>query len=52
MSSLLQTVVRHYKVLTGKTMTLDVEPSDPTESVKAKIQDTEESLQIYSDSRS
>ena len=29
------------KTLTGKTITLDVEPSDTVESVKAKIQDTE-----------
>jgi ubiquitin len=30
------------KTLTGKTITLDVEPSDTIESVKAKIQDKEE----------
>lgn len=29
------------KTLTGKTITLEVEPSDTTESVKAKIQDRE-----------
>jgi len=29
------------KTLTGKTITLDVEPSDTIESVKAKIQDKE-----------
>ena len=29
------------KTLTGKTITLDVEPSDNIESVKAKIQDKE-----------
>ncbi|XP_023571583.1 ubiquitin-60S ribosomal protein L40-like isoform X1 [Octodon degus] len=31
------------KTLTGKTITLEVEPSDTIENVKAKIQDTEES---------
>ena len=29
------------KTLTGKTITLDVEPSDSIENVKAKIQDNE-----------
>ncbi|KAF4018172.1 hypothetical protein G4228_009421 [Cervus hanglu yarkandensis] len=29
------------KTLTGKTITLEVEPSDTTENVKAKIQDKE-----------
>ena len=29
------------KTLTGKTITLDVEPSDTIESVKAKVQDKE-----------
>jgi len=29
------------KTLTGKTITLDVEPSDTIEAVKAKIQDKE-----------
>ena len=29
------------KTLTGKTITLDVEPSDTTENVKQKIQDKE-----------
>ncbi|XP_036082339.1 ubiquitin-60S ribosomal protein L40-like [Rousettus aegyptiacus] len=31
------------KTLTGKTITLEVKPSDITENVKAKIQDKEES---------
>ncbi|XP_036107122.1 ubiquitin-60S ribosomal protein L40-like [Molossus molossus] len=31
------------KTLTGKTIILEVEPSDTTETVKAKIQDKEES---------
>ncbi|XP_061003922.1 ubiquitin-ribosomal protein eL40 fusion protein-like isoform X2 [Dama dama] len=31
------------KTLMGKTITLEVEPSDTTENVKAKIQDKEES---------
>jgi len=29
----------HIKTLTGKTFTVEVEPSDTTESVKARIQD-------------
>uniref|UniRef100_A0A8C9BTZ3 Ubiquitin-like domain-containing protein n=1 Tax=Phocoena sinus TaxID=42100 RepID=A0A8C9BTZ3_PHOSS len=29
------------KTLTGKTITLEVEPSDTTENIKAKIQDKE-----------
>ncbi|XP_024646595.1 ubiquitin-ribosomal protein eL40 fusion protein-like isoform X1 [Macaca nemestrina] len=32
------------KTLTGKTITLEVEPSDTTENVKAKIQAKEESI--------
>ena len=32
------------KTLTGKTITLDVEPSDTIEAVKAKIQDKEVSI--------
>ncbi|CDJ28935.1 polyubiquitin, putative [Eimeria mitis] len=32
------------KTLTGKTITLDVEPSDTIENVKAKIQDKEERI--------
>ena len=35
------------KTLTGKTITLDVEPSDTIEAVKTKIQDKEVSS-IYS----
>ena len=33
------------KTLTGKTITLEVEPSDTIDNVKTKIQDKEESLQ-------
>lgn len=32
------------KTLTGKTITLDVEPSDTIENVKSKIQDKEVSV--------
>lgn len=32
------------KTLTGKTITLEVEPSDTTENVKSKIQDKEGEL--------
>eukprot|EP00091_Calanus_sinicus_P018845 TRINITY_DN444_c0_g1_i2.p1 TRINITY_DN444_c0_g1~~TRINITY_DN444_c0_g1_i2.p1 ORF type:complete len:101 (-),score=30.67 TRINITY_DN444_c0_g1_i2:375-677(-) len=37
------------KTLTGKTITLEVEPSDSIENVKAKIQDKEEFLQTSRD---
>ena len=37
-----QTIMQIFvKTLTGKTITLDVEPSDTIENVKAKIQDKE-----------
>jgi ubiquitin len=35
------------KTLTGKTITLDVEPSDTIESVKHKIQDKEVSTRHF-----
>ena len=40
------------KTLTGKTITLDVEPSDTIDNVKQKIQDRRASLRISSASSS
>ena len=38
---ILQTMQIFIKTLTGKTITLDVEPSDTIENVKQKVQDKE-----------
>ena len=37
------------KTLTGKTITLEVEPSDTIEAVKAKVQDKEGDILINKD---
>nr|ABV24966.1 ubiquitin [Montipora capitata] len=39
------------KTLTGKTITLEVEPSDSIENVKTKIQDKEGSKSLRGNSR-
>ena len=40
-ASFLFDMYRFVKTLTGKTITLDVEPNDTIQNVKAKIQDKE-----------
>ena len=37
------------KTLTGKTITLDVEPSDSIENIKQKIQDKEDNNEMLAD---
>ena len=37
------------KTLTGKTITLDVEPSDSLENIKQKIQDKEDNNEMLAD---